>query len=262
MPTAEEILLGKIGRTCGSENDAEYYSLHYFVDLASRGQTVAFDMLHANPGHVVKSDELGWIWDVLVENRKLFISKEMKAFTGYARSQAARYSLRGERLNRLIAFRDVIARAPGGDVPLSFFWADLPKDMERTDSQGVRELKIGGKWFGETTATSVVRNCVQGAINQHAADSGGIDWKALSHAVRVTQELAELLTYGEIRFPLQTAPKLLSIKNGELPLEEVQHLLDKELAFVELAMHDCIWPLKVDRTFWDSFVCTVTRNFL
>jgi len=109
MPTIEDIFLGRIPKSItsntkassGSKNtaediDMEMYSLHYFIKLACEGQTVAMDMLHAPSNMILESN---YIWDRIVKDRNKFYSKNLKAFVGYARRQAARYSIRGSRLN-------------------------------------------------------------------------------------------------------------------------------------------------------------------
>ncbi len=113
MPTKEQIFLGKIPKTLpdepkrkkaqGEKNtaddvDTEIYSLHYFIKLACEGQTVALDMLHAPRNMLLKTSE---IWEDIVANREKFYTKNLKAFVGYARKQAAKYGIRSGRLSNL-----------------------------------------------------------------------------------------------------------------------------------------------------------------
>jgi len=280
MPTAEEILLGRIPRTAHEggrddtrknlpgERDVEYYSLHHFLRLATQGQTVTIDMLFAPPAFVHKTAEYGWVWDRIVAERKRFLSREMNAFVGYARGQAAKYSLKGERLNRLEEFRRVLREALSFGGTMVDIWDTLPKDDERTNPQGIRELQIAGKWFGETTAIQTVLDSTEkqlaayGSRAHAAANAEGIDWKALSHAVRVSRELQEIITFGEVRFPLRDAPLLLAIKRGEHPLEFVQDLLNRDLAFIELNSKRCSLPEKVDTKWWDNFLVEIMCEHL
>ncbi|MGL4610412.1 MAG: hypothetical protein ACRCYY_12165 [Trueperaceae bacterium] len=53
------------------------------------------------------------------------------------------------------------------------------------------------------------------------------DWKALSHSVRVLEEILELHTTGQVSFPLQGAALLASIKRGEHSQEEVIGILEE-----------------------------------
>lgn len=268
MPSKKDILLGRIPRTnkdnAGNDEDFELYSLHHFLKLACEGQTVAFDMLWT-PMNQVELGEAGHIWESLVERRDKFLSKRMNAFIGYARGQAAKYSLKGERLNKLTAFLGVLKPA-NGDIPLGYYLQDyalglpLMYDDERTNVQGVMEIQICGKWFGATTQVKYVRESLETTLKAYgerahaAASDGGIDWKAMSHAVRVSIELRDLLTEGQIHFPLQEAGLLVAIKTGQLTLENVQALLDTLLEQVEELAAKSALPEQVNREYWDKWL--------
>ena len=63
LPTKEQVLLQRVPRSLifntkkstgaytvknsSQDIDCEFYSLHYFIDLACKGETAALDMLHA-----------------------------------------------------------------------------------------------------------------------------------------------------------------------------------------------------------------------
>ena len=110
MPTKEQLLLGKIPKSIsfdsnpghdknGAEDiDCELYSLHYFLELACKGEMVAIDMLHAPIDSLL---EVTGTWIDIHEMRSEFYTTDMRAFVGYAKKQAAKYSLRGSRLNCL-----------------------------------------------------------------------------------------------------------------------------------------------------------------
>jgi len=284
LPTVEQIFLGRIPKTAAStpkddtrknkagELDCEYYSLHHFLRLATQGQTVAIDMLFAPESCTFRGD-YGWVWDRIQEHRSLLLSKKMNAFIGYARGQATKYSLKGSRLDKLIEFRDALVVPDclvGDTVPLLSWcgWDKLPKDDERTNPQGIRELQIAGKWFGESTPLYLVHEAVCNTLDRYgkranaAREAGGVDWKALSHAVRVSKELIEILTYGRVYFPLIDAPLLLAIKRGERPLEYVQRILDHDLAFVERLASESDLPDKVDMKFWDNFLVEIMCDYI
>jgi len=72
------------------------YSLHYFINLACEGETIALDMLHVPDDKVVEKHP---VWDEIVLNRQKFYTKNLKAFVGYARRQASKYGIKGSRLN-------------------------------------------------------------------------------------------------------------------------------------------------------------------
>jgi hypothetical protein len=278
FPRTRDVLLGRIPKTGDSspqddkrknlpgELDTQDYSLHHFVKLAVQGQTVAIDMLFAPEIHIQRG-QMGWIWDALLRERSRFLSRNMNAFVGYARAQAAKYSLKGERLNKLQDFASVLS-GRGEGLYLSHCWDELPKDDERRNVNGVRELQIAGKWYGSTTATGTVLASVTKQIDRYgkrakaAGQAGGVDWKALSHAVRVSYELEELLRTGKITFPLIPARALLNIKKGEWELERVQDLLDAQLAKIEELAATSELPEKADAKWWDDWLVNIMSTEL
>jgi hypothetical protein len=55
----------------------------------------------------------------------------------------------------------------------------------------------------------------------------GADWKALSHSVRVLDEVIELHQTGQVIFPLKRAELLAKIKRGELSQGDVVKMLEE-----------------------------------
>ena len=115
LPSKEQILLGKIPKSYNTtskkgnatkntseDTDTEFYSLHYFIELACQGQTVALDILHAPKEMILVTTP---IWEDLVKNREKFYTKNLSAFIGYAHRQVAKYGIRSGRLGNL---REVI----------------------------------------------------------------------------------------------------------------------------------------------------------
>jgi len=66
-----------------------------------------------------------------------------------------------------------------------------------------------------------------------------VDWKSLSHAVRVYQQVIELLETGFITFPRKNAKFLLDVKKGHHDIEDIKKLLasldDKVNALLEVS---------------------------
>jgi predicted nucleotidyltransferase len=111
LPTKNQILLNRIPKAynittkkgnkiknTSEDVDTEIYSLHYFIELACQGQTNALDMLHA-PDNMILEKSI--VWDGIIRNRYRFYTKNLKAFIGYARKQAAKYGISSGRLGNL-----------------------------------------------------------------------------------------------------------------------------------------------------------------
>lgn len=94
----------------------------------------------------------------------------------------------------------------------------------------MRTLKLNGREYLETTALTHFRAAVEKLVEQYGerstrAAETEVDWKSLSHAVRVYQQVLELLRTGWITFPRPNAAELLAVKQGQRPLDEVKDLL-------------------------------------
>ena len=87
IPSAKAICLGNIPKSInlssnqGAEKnsaediDAEIYSLHHFIHLACKGETVALDMLHTNDDCLKVTST---IWMDLQRQRGQFYTKNLK----------------------------------------------------------------------------------------------------------------------------------------------------------------------------------------
>ena len=276
MPTREDVLLGRIPKSInestkpkagnGEKNtkddiDTERFSIHYFIQLAIEGQTVALDMLHAPDGFVLESSDT-WKW--IVANRSKFYTKNLRAFIGYARRQAAKYGIRGSRLN---AAREFISFLRGLDEYsiLKDSWDKIPIgehiNSRPLDDHGIRQIQVCGKLFQETTRVGYIIPIMEkfadsyGERAQKAANNEGIDWKAVSHAVRAALQVRELLTDNTITFPLKDADLVRAIKQGKMDYTtEAAPLLESLMDEVEELAEKSTLPEKADRKFWENFI--------
>lgn len=110
LPSFEDVVFGRVKHTIdlstnksstkntSDDVDEQYYSLPHFIDMLCSGETIAIDMIHANKENtMVTSPE----WEFLVSNRSDFYTKKMKSFLGYCRKQAAKYGIKGSRIDAL-----------------------------------------------------------------------------------------------------------------------------------------------------------------
>ena len=109
-------------------------------------------------------------------------------------------------------------------------------DAELRGGAVVRQFEVCGRKIPLTASIKTAREVVQrlvaayGQRTRQAEKNEGVDWKALSHAVRVGREAVELFGTGRIVFPLPYADHLTRIKRGALPYavvaDEIEQLLD------------------------------------
>jgi hypothetical protein len=285
MPSKEQILLGKIPKSLSEKTkkdstsknssediDSEMYSLHYFIHLACEGETVALDMLHA-PDEMILEKSL--IWDLIVQNRDKFYTKNLKAFVGYARRQAAKYGIKGSRLNdakKVAKFLDDCHFTFSKEyhpqvIKLKNIWDDLPTGEHifklKPDENGVRYYEVCGRKLGETISIENAQSVVDGFVKSYgerarmAAANEGIDWKSMSHALRAAMQVKQILTENTLTLPFKEneAAFLRLVKRGKLNYQktvapELEHLIEE----VEALSLKSDLPEKVDRKFWDKFI--------
>lgn len=289
IPCASDILLQRVKgsistqrpkaegeKNIAGEVDEESYSLQKFLALLAEGQTVALDMLFAPDEVILETSEL---WECIRKNRHRFLTKKSVAFVGYCRTQANKYGIKGSRVASARAamemFRDAEetlgATAKVQDVNPAWITA-LLNDHTTISTMACKATlsEPGGRMetFFECcnrkvnyTASVKLAHEIFSRIHanygqraQLAQSNEGIDWKALSHAVRVGGEALELLFTGKITFPLPNAKHIMEIKLGKVPYGDVASQIECLLVEVEAAAAMSTLPDSADTEFIDDLV--------
>lgn len=188
-----------------------------------------------------------------------FQHKNVNGMVGFAVKQTFDYVRRGERLNAakavLRVVDEILARyeyqfsgIKPSEVPmlrLDSMWSNPPLvtvmdeivaltglevGFTMNHDRKLRTLKLNGREYLETTTVVHFRGALEKLIDGYGerstkASETDVDWKSLSHAVRVYQQVIELLQTGFITFPRPNAAALLKIRTGQHSLESVKALL-------------------------------------
>lgn len=295
MPTITQILINEIPKTLdfntkntkkeGVKNtkddiDCQYFSLHYFIKQALRGETEAIDMLHA-PFGIEQTSE---IWCDLQRNREKFYTKNLSAFVSYARKQAAKYGVKGSRLATAKIVLDTlldignkieyITNKPSERIKLSGIWNELPKRehihfLTDENNPNIRMYQVCGKKFQETCTIEHVYNILKNFYDNYgdraklAEKNEGIDWKAVSHALRAAYQLIHIYEDGGFTYPLPEAYMLKQVKQGLLNYKnEVAPLLDEKITYVEKLAEKSKYPDKPDIKFFRTWLKKTMYEFV
>lgn len=276
LPDIEDCILGKVKdsintnsnqkcKNSPNDEDFENYSLQFFLKLACQGQIAAIDMLHAPNDCILQTSGA---WGDLRKRRGQFYSRNMNAFLGYCKNQAAKYSIKAD---KILALEDlggffIRHKALGysrlkdvyGVVPVSQYVEKVIEETNRTDDP--RALKVCGRIIQLNVSLSYALQIVDGMINgygeraQKAKEMGRADWKAISHAFRACYELKEIYETGDLKFPLKDAGYLLKIKNGELEYQSLSAQLDDLIVECEELSAKSAYPEKINLDHWNNFV--------
>ena len=282
LPTIDEVFLNRVPKSINmntKKNDSEkntkddidfeIYSLHYFIQLACEGQTVALDMLHAPDSMTLETSD---IWKEIVKNRHRFYTKNLKAFIGYARKQAAKYGIKGSRLNAAKEMMDLLA-STSEEKRISDIWDKLPIGEHihiiEPNPHNIEQVQVCGRIIQATSRVKYALEIVKtfydnyGARAKKAAKNENIDWKAVSHAIRAAYQLEEVLEDGTITFPLKEAKYVKQVKMGNLDYQtNVAVRLESLMDEVESLSLKSDLPEKVNRSFWDDFIINVIGDML
>jgi len=288
VPDARAILLGRgidshgglSGPKIPGAEDATTHTLARFVAMVLEGQAIAVELLFAPERfHLVEPSP---VFRRLQEARGVLIPRTLSAFVGYCRRQAAIYGAKGDRIRAAEAARDLLAQAierhgrqgrvgqilaEGSHLSLLEAFPDAVStdSLPQADGRVLAALVVCGRKMPERLALTDAHVLVNtllagyGKRAQAAATAQGIDWKALSHAVRIGGQALELLSTSHLTLPRPDADHLRAIKTGQADAEAVRAEIDALLEQVEAAQAASALPQTPDRALAEQIVLDAHR---
>jgi predicted nucleotidyltransferase len=294
VPSGRDILLGRVqdtivkntksdneSKNSADDIDDEAFSLQKYLKLLSQGQTVALDMLFAPDDMIVaKNPSLFWVWKTIRENKHRLITKKSQSFVGYCRQQANKYGIKGSRVkeaeiaklffeNKLKDFHAV--------TPVATFHDELTQlvseashseivEIPNPNGMIIKHFSCAGRKVPYTVslkeAINIYRNLYDkyGERARKAKNNDSIDWKAMSHAVRVGTQAIELAQTGNITFPLPNKEYVLEVKQGERRFDEVSEYITDLLDQVEKTFAESSLSEEPDYEWIDALVVHVYHD--
>ena len=268
LPNKKDLLLGKSrkvldystgnnkDKNSAADIDISLFSIQDFLlNLLSVGETSATDILfsHSNSECTLYLDNR--VEDIFFHNPSKYINpNKISAYSGYCIHQAHKYGIKGSRLGALKKAHewihnrfDNISLQDLHVLRIQDFIEAFLKDC--TDKNYCREyvgediitsgILILGKIFTNRTPlklfiTHLDREMERfGKRAEAAMNNDGVDWKAISHALRALEQMRQLLTEGKITFPLNNKEYLLTVKQGLVDYSIVEDEIVNKLAYVQ-----------------------------
>lgn len=289
LPSSDEILLGEykdsISHSTGDDSsknskddvDTELYSLRKFFKMLRNGDTAAIELLFTPEEMIIEKSKT---WDEILAIRDKLLSKNVRSLVGYARQQANKYGIKGSRmgeLNNFIQFLKKLEKDFDFTNPkLKHGWDKIQQELKGYDhiyeyenemlvnqvTTKTPALNILGKKFDYhvsfptvlVTLKKIYKNYGQRA--REAKNNNGIDWKALSHAVRVCLQGIELCKTGKIRLPhpKENTTVLRNIKLGNMDYKDVAKIIEDGLEQLEQSYKVSVLPNEIEKEFIDSLI--------
>ena len=286
LPTKRGILLGKrelvhnhssggTERNGANDVDVESFELQRFLKLASDMQTIPVEMLfiatHSSSPYEATLYNSRPIWSEILRNKDKILNRNTKAFVGYCKGQAVRYSMRGKRLETYERVCAVL-EADGKVFEVANKLIQIPGvtivDKPQPGDSVVPFLDVYGRQCPTTLKCSEARKIYLKPVNEagsrakSAKEAGGMDNKALYHAVRIADEGISLFRDGNIEFPCQNLPLLAKIRAGEVEIDEILDIFDEKIAILEGIGEKSPLAAAPDREWIDDFVAGVYEDIV
>jgi hypothetical protein len=222
------------------------------------------------------------LWLEIQANRHRLLTRKYAAFVGYCRTQANRYGIRGSRVAAARAAMEFLAESmeEHGTTARLEAVADraekltasmehmLMEDRTQPHGQVIRHWSVCNKLMPYSASIKSAHETMSAVVREYghralaAEKNEGIDWKAVSHAVRIARQAIELLETGAVVFPRPDAAELVAIKTGQRPYREVADEIDALLPAVEAAAGRSTLPDKPDLEWIDAFVSEAHRRVI
>lgn len=286
IPSSDSIILGNYADTArsstgddGSRNtkddvDTEFYSLRKFLLMLENGDTAAIELLFTPDQFIIEKTQE---WDEIVAIRHTLVSKKINAMIGYARQQANKYGIKGSRmgeLNNVVSALKTLEQSHDFPRPkLKHSWEQLQETLSGfkyvnfitlhpTSDTSRPAIDILGKRFDQDAPFNVVIKCLNdeykryGQRAREAKNNNGIDFKALSHAMRCLIQGKQLMLTGEIKLPHTGADLSLLrlIKLGQIPYYDLEPIIEEGLEELEKYCKESTLPERLDRVYLDELL--------
>jgi len=260
--------------------DLQFFSIYKFFHLLKKGETGAMDILFSMFREDTQLINDKTFTSVVKENYKKFYNKNLHSFVGYCVGQSRVYNVRGERFNELhifVEYFNSLVKEHGDEKLQTLF----PTIEEMLKEKGFKYIKfisaptsrgsgvtkdgiyiqvLGKRFLGTVTIdyfAQKITDMEKQFGNRAKASAKGVDFKALSHTVRVINEVEELLDEGFITFPLKNRVYIRSIKEGHESLEDVMNYIDNRLDVVYKKLDNSDLPEKSDIEFMDKLILSL-----
>lgn len=230
----------KNGRNTKDAIDCKYYELRKFCRLAMNGNPTVLEILFVNKENILEITKEG---EELLKLKKEFISNRIyNSFMGYAISQKKKTFIKSENLrcieglyNWLDIYNKAILTMTFNDFhqkdPAAFtFIKDYVKYFknERNDEM----FQCGDLIFSTNILIKKLKDSLKLRLDKASWRKDGIlqyglDYKFISHNIRLLLEGLELIKTQNIILPLSYKDLIIQIKTGKMNNNDIIKLMEK-----------------------------------
>ncbi len=263
--------------------DLQLYSIYKWFNLLKKGETGALDLLFSLFREDTQIYNDTSFTSIVMDNYARFYNRNLHSFIGYCVGQSKMYNIKGKRFQELHHFVEMFqaVSVKGMNDKLEVYFPEIERILAASSFKYVKFIKasisrgnqaykegryielLGKRFAGSVTVgyfTQLISEMEDQFGNRSKNSATGIDFKALSHAVRVINEVEELLDDGFITFPLKNSLYIRSIKEGKESLESVMAYIDLKLDEVQEKLENSRLPQKSDEIFVENLILKLLEN--
>jgi hypothetical protein len=259
----EEVDLGIKSKDVEGKNtkdavDYKAYTLERFASLALQNNPNILEILFVNPENILFINETG---QQLLDLRHEFLSTRIKhRFLGYAFSQKHKMIIKLENYEKLLEAVDYIDNHMDKQFLLDI--EHHPIFVRKED-----HVTVGDMNMPITVTTKKARKLLSDRLakfgsRQELVSKYGYDTKFASHLIRLLKEGVELLSTGDLKFPLVWKGLLKDIRYGKYSMNDVLSMADVIEKEVEGLAETTELPTKSNWKLVEKFVIETHKKYI
>ncbi len=225
------------------EGDVKIYSAQYFLKLVLRGDPQSTELMFASQKNIKRKSSAA---QTLLEERDNIVSNVIfNRVMGYSNSEwrkamAIRIIPKHWKKEKEEVINDI-----------RNLWKP-PKEVIDSIIKNLRDLE----------ETEIVESkSGLGTKRKSDVEKYGFCRKSAAHSIRLVREITELMTTGEIRFPVADCDTLLQIRNGQYSKEAVEEIYKEAVSEAESARTHSVLRDKPDSNkVWEVYTELVANH--
>lgn len=231
------------GRNTKDAVDCKYYELRKFCRLALNNNPTVLEILFVNPENIIEITPEG---QTLLDLKYDFLSKKLfNSFFGYATNQEKKAFIKPENINHIDRFYNWIKTfvsiedTPISNMTFNDFYNELKDENifkehikfyqnEHNDTMfQCGDLKFPINIIMKKLVTSLKERLDKASWRKDGMLQYGLDYKFMSHNVRLLLEGLEFVKTKDLKLPLTYRELIRQIKLGKIENNKIIELMKK-----------------------------------
>jgi len=259
----EEVDLGVKSKDAAGKNtkdaiDFKAHPLENFASLALQNNPNILEILFVDPANVVFANDIGY---QLLNLRHEFLSTRIKhRFLGYAFSQKHKMVIKLENYEKLVEAVEYLDHCTDKQFLLDI--EHHPIFVRKKDHVTVGDMNMPITVTTKKAKKLLGDRLAKFGSRQELVSKYGYDVKFAMNLIRLLKEGQELLSTGDLKFPLQCGDLLKDIRYGKYSMNAVLSLADVIEKEVEGLYETTKLPHSPNRELVEKFVIETHRSYI